>query len=324
MWCPRQRGYAFTLIELLVVVAIIALLIAILLPTLSMAKEQARVAVCLANLRSVTQAGASYCMDKGNPVFIFPVPCYIDGRQVDIDLLTPFIWGGGVPDKRAVNWDPTQGPFNPAQYRTDTYYVRPIHRPMNKYLDAEVTWDHPKRIGKRRARRRIPMDLPDYFKCPSDCTAAVWDGWTNPVVISEGATPFRSWEWWGLSYPIMDYWAYYYAGDPAYPDIYRCLIDAGLARGVLNTKFDSGAAEYVLFSELQFSYALAGAWPRGRSEQQPKQIMGWHRQENTHSIGFLDGHAAYRYLDTRYVDGPGWTVWPNRPWSAHWRPYEDN
>lgn len=55
-----RRTLAFTLIEMLVVVAIIAVLLAILFPSLSMARTQAKIASCKANLNQVATMMASY------------------------------------------------------------------------------------------------------------------------------------------------------------------------------------------------------------------------------------------------------------------------
>ena len=64
--CCHGPRWAFTLVELLVVVAIVAMLIAILLPALSHAREQAKAVKCLAHLHELGHGMMIYYDEWGN------------------------------------------------------------------------------------------------------------------------------------------------------------------------------------------------------------------------------------------------------------------
>ncbi len=71
-----MRRKAFTLIELLVVIAIIAILAAILFPVFSQAREKARQATCVSNMKNIGLALTQYVQDYDESFPAERTPCW--------------------------------------------------------------------------------------------------------------------------------------------------------------------------------------------------------------------------------------------------------
>ncbi len=100
----KKRRGAFTLVELLVVIGIIALLISILLPALSKARESGNRVACLSNMRQIGMAFLQYLNDNKDR---FPRPAssvteedwiyWQPARKQEDSRIVPYLGGSFLP-----------------------------------------------------------------------------------------------------------------------------------------------------------------------------------------------------------------------------------
>ncbi len=293
----RERS-AFTLIELLVVVAIIALLIAILVPTLNGAREQAKKVVCLANLSNLGKSFAQYSAedDKEHAVPVSRSIRNLTLSRLEQLFVSWFAWGGR---NGQVPFQMTS--FSGLLIDDDTIWSA-RHRPLNRYIYGTYNDDE-------------ANDMPA-FACPSD---------TGYPKIVGGATP------------IVDDSPDTMRGVPLYDSVGNSYRGSFISTGSSGFMFTMGAlghrlstlqnaAELMVVGEPLFFNMLGTNGQLSNDDRELVEMVGWHKRVMTDNLLFADGSArstqavqdvlaqAADYPDvdpTRlfwFVRGPGWRL----------------
>lgn len=296
----QHRANAFTLIELLVVVAIIALLISILLPSLQSAREAGRKAKCLANMKQIATGMHTYANDDSK-THAFPVqPVYGDPNTIaslsapEFLYVTWWTWGGRdgvVPWVIAGNQSryvrefntavPAQPESNPPNWRLYAAH----HRPLNRTL-------YPNGINPTGQDR---FDLP-LFSCPSDIGYPL-DSPTVGERIDDAPQAMRRiplYDGLGNSYRA----SFACAGAPAG----RQKLTAGPAGHRLDSIPSAGDTLWFADSLFFNMIGTNGAIPA--TSNTTLNFMGWHKRRAADNVAFVDGSARYTDVGSRVQFDP--------------------
>lgn len=169
---PRRQARAFTLLELLVVVAVIALLVSVLLPSLHKAREQAKRVVCQSNERTIGVAAQSYIQAERERFCWGPIyPAWSTGPAV-----TTYYYGGRI----GASW---------LTYRYPD-------RPLNRY------------VFNRNVKTQSSLQNFKVFECPSN-VGVRWNSSPDPTPSNRGTcfeelgTSFQlntNWRYWSIQW----------------------------------------------------------------------------------------------------------------------------
>lgn len=273
---------AFTLIELLVVISIVALLISILLPALSAARNEGLKTKCLANLYEIIKATTMYFDDQEDrkllPWYQLPPHKKTATTEYSVGLRTPWVFGGfKAPNPIQVDGQQPDSSVYPARVR-----------PLNKYVDATATAED----------SVIPL-----YKCPADrsYTTSI----IGEPVAGSFSEPLASWQANGSSYTLNTRFMQGYAGGSG--DFSLDNLDEYAVR-IARHMIGGDASRFAIWVEQGFYSATYRATPKRPNLAGP-QRFGWHRKFSAWTLGFLDGHVTNSYYDTRLSSDTAGTIW---------------
>ncbi|MGD8450823.1 MAG: prepilin-type N-terminal cleavage/methylation domain-containing protein [Phycisphaerae bacterium] len=268
----KSRRSAFTLIELLVVVAIIALLISILLPSLSQAREQGKKAVCMSNLKSLAQASHAYATDDRREQI---VPLHISHARIASTgfgsewcwrTAEPYAYGGRTPTK------PFTGNGGNTEIMMDEDGIWAAHtRPLNRYVYGDIDQADSKKL--------------EMYHCPSDKGYPDNVRWVQDAPNDCAEIPL--YDMLGNGYRINTCGMLWVSGAQRQASV------SVSAWGHAASTIDN-PSRTVLYSEPLF-YNFS----RQEADEDPTlvPIEGWHRRVMSDNVAYCDGSGKMTRVD---------------------------
>jgi len=207
----RKSARGFTLIELLVVISIIALLIGLLLPALSRAREAARTTACLSNMGQIVRSSGMYQDDNTDAM---PVAHPYGGNGQE-GALSNFNHGGRYP---------IEGANSMFQF-----CVFPFDRPLNKYAHPErprggsecrdmTQWGNWRQrmdsgLSEVDFKNQMKFNFP-IFECPADKALSANYQEGGGTIFKDPRSCYQAigttymfniyWQWWASRHPLRN------------------------------------------------------------------------------------------------------------------------
>lgn len=283
---------AFTLIELLVVVAIIAMLIALLMPSLDRARKHAKQTVCLANLKSLGVSSRVYEADdpQGWGIPVHPAQFWQDPQHPT--YIGAYEWGGKSGVGRPDFVPGGASPIN-SKYGTKAGFG-PATRPMNSILFKGGFTDHRYPTFNRNGATSDTKLLLENFRCPAD-DGPPRGGHCQEWIKSDNLS---SYDHFGNSYAANVFMIASGDGGLMHSNSPYMRPLTRVPNPARTIYYEENIGRWAWAARLD-QCELAGVTP-GVDPGPTKSIRGWHGKDWTYNRAFVDSHAEYQ---TVYIQG---------------------